>query len=250
MDKLSRAQLGEAPNTSLRALLIHGAGGGAWEWRIWQRVFNAQGITTIAVRLFDHHQSDQSVADLHYHDYLQTAQSLYHQHRCNVLMGASLGGLLAAELSAMLAAPPQALVLVAPVPPTGLQHTSIASDSNTVKTWAHRHDLADTIAALPDVYPADQYLASQQWRDESMAVLHAISQPRTLSSTSTPSLMLVGMQDRDIDAKALYQWAAERAMAVLSVPASHVGLLIGQRAAQFASLVVDWLLAGKRDASA
>ena len=46
------------------ALLIHGAGGGAWEWRIWQQVFEAAGMTVVAVpsRITIH--NDLSHADL------------------------------------------------------------------------------------------------------------------------------------------------------------------------------------------
>ncbi|HEY4556436.1 MAG TPA: hypothetical protein VIG68_08390, partial [Lysobacter sp.] len=36
------------PRPPINLLLVHGAGGGGWEWAIWQRVFDARGWTSAA----------------------------------------------------------------------------------------------------------------------------------------------------------------------------------------------------------
>jgi pimeloyl-ACP methyl ester carboxylesterase len=254
--QVAPSAVGKHEPLKLRALLIHGAGGGAWEWRIWQRVLKAKGIDAIAIDLLD---AEAPIAEQRYDDYLQRVATHYAQHRCNVLIGASLGGLLAAELCAALCrqltrrdvepvigqtqyltqTSPVAMVLVAPVPPSG-RIAGVANHS-AVKTWAHRHDLADTIQAIPDAYPADQYYASQSWRDESGSVLAALSSPRALAPHNVRSLMVIGTDDRDIDPQDLYRWADLQQMALLPVSASHVGLLMGRPAARTATSVADWL---------
>ena len=55
----------------MRALMVHGAGGGAWEWLIWQRVFAAAGAQTQAFDLLPH----GALAATHYSHYLAQVQS-------------------------------------------------------------------------------------------------------------------------------------------------------------------------------
>ena len=83
-----------------RAVFVHGAGGGAWEWMIWQRVFIAHGWNTQAHDLLP---AEGGVARTHLHDYVQQVESWLQRDAVDrtrdasraVLIGASLGGLIA-----------------------------------------------------------------------------------------------------------------------------------------------------------
>jgi pimeloyl-ACP methyl ester carboxylesterase len=217
-----------------RALMLHGAGGGAWEWRIWQRVFEAAGIPTHALELIP----NGKLAQTRYEDYLAQLQQAWRSSQATILLGASLGGLLAAELAAQ--APPnlQALILAAPVPPTGSARR-VAGD---LKRWAHGVQLADTVAALPDADPASQAFAHQHWRDESALVLNSAFAGREISAFNVPTLLLIAEQDQDIDEVALRAWAAGARMDVqYARGCSHAGLLLGRNAARTASTALAWL---------
>mgnify|MGYP003582939830 FL=1 len=74
-------------------MLVHGAGGGAWEWNVWRAVFAAQGIDVVAPDL-------QPVAAglpaTGLRDYVaQVAEALQALPRPRAVVGASLGRLLA-----------------------------------------------------------------------------------------------------------------------------------------------------------
>jgi pimeloyl-ACP methyl ester carboxylesterase len=217
-----------------RALMLHGAGGGAWEWRIWQRVFEASGISTQAIELMP----NGTLAQTCYQDYLEQLQHAWQSSQANILLGASLGGLLAAEWAGQ--APPNlaALILAAPVPPTGLARR-VTGD---LKRWAHGTQLANTIAALPDADPTSQAYAHQHWRDESALVLNSAYAGREIPAIKVPTLLFIAERDQDIDAGTLRAWAARERMDVHYMrECSHAGLLLGRHSARAATLAVAWL---------
>ena len=76
-------------------MLIHGAGGGAWEWNRWRGVLEAHAIAVHALEL---KPVPQGLSATTLQDYLaQTQGALQELQRPRVLIGASMGGLLAAR---------------------------------------------------------------------------------------------------------------------------------------------------------
>ncbi|MCE3002899.1 MAG: alpha/beta hydrolase [Xanthomonadaceae bacterium] len=93
-------------------VLVHGAGGGAWEWLVWQRVLAARGAVVHAVDL---QPARAGLVATTLEDYAAQVESAVRSAGQPVLVGASLGGLLAAMVAVR--CPVAALVLVNPMPP-------------------------------------------------------------------------------------------------------------------------------------
>lgn len=226
------------------ALMVHGAGGGAWEWRVWQRVFSAQGVSAQALTLepYPGDSVENGFARTTYAHYLQQLTRAQLHYGANVLIGASLGGLLVAELAAQAEFAPSisALVLVAPVPRTGIQKAPPVEP----KRWAASADLANSLRALPDADAAAACYAHHQWRDESHLALGAAYAGRDFIEHQAPSLVLLAQYDNDLSNAALQQWANTSGKAVMQIPgASHAGLLLGRHASKAAELALQWLRA-------
>ena len=216
--------------------MVHGAGGGAWEWLIWQRVFEATGTLTCAFDLVP----NGALAATHYSHYLTQVHNQIEMFKPNVLIGASLGGLLAAE--AYGAAPSiRALVLIAPMPKGGGAGMEIALP---VKRWAHATELAKTARALADADSAAIAFSHARWRDESASVLNTAYAGRDFTASTRPTLMLVAENDLDIVENGLRAWAISEQMDVQCVRgASHTGVLLGRSAAPTAELAHRWAVA-------
>ena len=222
--------------------MVHGAGGGAWEWLIWQRVFNAAGAPTHAFDLIP----NGALNTTHYVDYLAQVRRQIAEFEPSVLIGASLGGLLAAEALTDEQLPPQAssvraLIMAAPMLKVGVAGTEIALP---VKRWAHELDLSKTARALPDADSAAIGFAHKSWRDESASVLNSAYAGRDFPAVKRSSLMLIAEHDRDVPEAGLRTWAYTEQMDVHCVRgASHAGLLLGRSAASTAELALRWAVA-------
>lgn len=220
------------------ALLIHGAGGGAWEWQIWQRVFAAQRIATHVLTLapFPGDSAENDFAETNYAHYLQQVAQALRVSKAQVMIGASLGGLLAAEVAAQQNI--GALVLLAPVPKVGMP----GAHPTQPKRWASSADLANTIRALPDADAASALLAHQRWRDESQYVLAPAYRGRAFDDFPGHALMLLAQNECTISNGILRDWAGAAQMDVLQMAgASHAGLLLGRQAARAAESTIQWL---------
>ena len=229
--------------------MVHGAGGGSWEWLIWQRVFAAAGAQTHALHLLP----SGALATTHYTHYLAQVQSQIALFQPSVLIGASLGGLLAAEaVSAALPSNPaekssqqtcsvRALVLAAPMLKRGVSGMEIALP---VKRWAHAFERAKTARALPDADSAAIAFAHARWRDESASVLNSAYAGRNFTQAKLATLMLIAEADHDVPDAGLRAWANAEQMDVQCVRgASHAGLLLGRSAALTAELAHRWAVA-------
>ena len=78
------------------ALMIHGAGGGGWEWDVWRRVFLAAGwrVSTPDLR-----PAAAGLAATTLDDYEAQVHAWIHAASPDVVVGASLGGLLALNVA-------------------------------------------------------------------------------------------------------------------------------------------------------
>ena len=218
--------------------MVHGAGGGAWEWLIWQRVFAAAGAQTHAFDL----TANGALATTHYPHYLAQVCSQIALFQPNVLIGASLGGLLAAETAndAVRAGSVRALILAAPMLKSGVSDRI----DFPIKRWAHSTELAKTARALPDADSAAIAFAHARWRDESASVLNSAYAGRDFTSRRIPALMIIAENDCDVSEAGLRAWASASHMDMQTVRgASHAGLLLGRQAALTAELAHRWAVA-------
>jgi pimeloyl-ACP methyl ester carboxylesterase len=231
---LRTASVGNAP-----VLLIHGAGGGGWEWAVWLRVMRAHGWQVEAIEL---QHASAGLAATRLGDYVQqveaAAQGL---GAAPILVGASLGGLLA-----MMSAPvvdPCALVLVNPLPPAPwhLGMPAVAG-SPPVIAWGSTASLASTRRALPDADDATCEWAWRRWRNESGAVVDAARGGVMVERPACPVLVMASELDVDVPLEVSAALASGWSADLIRVPgASHVGPLLGRGAVRCAGLVHGWL---------
>ncbi|HEY0179847.1 MAG TPA: alpha/beta fold hydrolase [Dokdonella sp.] len=221
-----------------RVVCVHGAGGGGWEWGIWARVLGAHGHAVLAEDLV---AAEGGLAATRFADYReQVLRWCAASPMPAVLVGASLGGLLA--LSAAAHAGVAALVLVNPLPPSG--NAARAAPWPELVPWARERSFASTRRALPDADDAARFHAFRRWRDESGTVLNEAHAGVGADVPRCPMLVLASAHDGTVPP------AASRTLAYrlgadfeLVADASHVGVLLGRRAARAAERVAGWLAA-------
>jgi len=221
-------------------ICIHGAGGGGWEWTVWQRVFAAYGWSVFAPDL---RPAAGGVAATGVEHYAAQVHAWCHGASGRpIVIGASLGGLLA-----LLVAPevnPAALVLINPLPPAGIEPRPAGSDWPDVVPWGRDATLAGTRRTLPDADDATCLFAFRRWRDESGAVLRAASAGISAASPRCPTLVLGSERDDDVPVAASHALAAACGAEFRFLRgASHVGPLLGRGAAALAEDVQRWCLA-------
>lgn len=220
------------------ALLIHGAGGGGWEWNLWGGVLIAQGLRVDAPDL------QPASAGLHktvFDDYLtQVRDALHALPRPRALVGASLGGLLAA----VVADAADALVLVNPLPPVPFNEGLPQRTWPDLVPWHRDARLASTRRAMPDADDAAALYAFRRWRDESGAVLRAARAGVAIPKPRCRVLCIVSEQDEDVPAATTLALAAAWQTDLIRLPsATHVAPLLGRDAAAVARQAAAWLSA-------
>jgi pimeloyl-ACP methyl ester carboxylesterase len=217
--------------------MVHGAGGGGWEWNAWTRVFAAAGWQ---VRAPDLEPVAAGLAATRLDDYQdQVAAHLARLPRPRVLFGASLGGLLA--LRGAEAA--DALVLVNPLPPQPW-HVQLPARTHSaaIEAWGARASLHGTRRAIADAGAGDAWFAFRRWRDESGAVLDAARAGVECVVPACPVLVVASGLDREVPVEAsaaVAAWCGGEAMTLAE--ADHVGPLLGRNAARIATDVLTWL---------
>lgn len=219
---------------------VHGAGAGGWEWGIWARVLGARGFDVLAPDLMP---CEAGLAATGFDDYRAQVIDWCRDGRPRpILLGASLGGLLA--LSVAKTADAAALVLVNPLPSAGGPLLPRARSFDAVMPWGSRRSLAGTRRAMPDADDAARMFAFRRWRDESGAVLEAAHRGIAVEAPSCRVFVLASELDADVPA------AASRALACRLEAdfeqidnAGHVDPLLGRDAGRIAERAADWLLA-------
>lgn len=216
------------------AVLVHGAGGGAWEWNLWRGVLAARGIDVFTLELSP---AVGGLATTALDDYeAQVRAALLAARRPRALVGASLGGLLALRC----ADAADALVLVNPLPPAPWNRSLPTRDYPEVVPWRRTARLDGTRRALPDSDDATALFAFRHWRDESGRVLCeagtvAVERP------ACPLLCIASTDDTDVPATVTAALAAAWTAEQWSVPGDHVSPLLGRHAPSLAARVADWL---------
>lgn len=221
------------------ALMIHGAGGGGWEWKFWQEEFERAGWKVIAPDLMP---AKAGIAATTAEDYIeQVVQAATAAGEQPVLIGASMGGILALKAAERLK--PRAIVLVNSVPPAGVEWSRRQQREEVpdVIEWS-KSPLKETADALWDSTQEVIEWAHERWRDESGAVLRALREGMPAESPACPVLVIASDKDTDIPPEVSRQ-VAEKYSAdfVLYHEMSHVGPLLGKRARSVAKHTLGWL---------
>lgn len=218
------------------ALLIHGAGGGGWEWNAWRGVLEANGLRASSPDL---RPGPDGLPATRLADYLaQMLAALAAVPRPRVAIGASLGGLLALQL----AADADALVLVNPIPPAPW-HSGLPPRAWPPRVrWRADSRLAATRRSLPDADPATALYAFRRWRDESGRVMEAAYAGVEVAVPAIPILCIASGEDTDVPCALTQALASHLQADLLTLPGvSHVGPLLGRDAAAVAAQVCAWL---------
>lgn len=227
-------------------LLVHGSGAASWEWVLWREALAGSPRRVHAVDLVP---DPDGVAATSLDHYLgQVVRALDECGRATVVIGASLGGLLA--LAAVAEVPAAALVLVNPVPPAGTPGwPKRGLRFPEVVPWGVRR-VAETVSGLPDAAPVLPRGLPERWRDESGAVMRAAFEGYAVLSPSIPSLVITGTLDEEVPTGVALA-AARRlgADAMRLVGVSHLGALLGRRAHGAARLALAWAASVAGDAS-
>jgi len=221
-----------------RAVLVHGAGGGGWEWNVWRRVFAAHGFDVDALDL---QPAGTGLESTGFDDYAaQVRYALEASPRPCALVGASLGGLLAMAC----ADAADALVLVNPLPPAPWAERLPSRQWPDTVHWRRDARLASTRRALPDSDDATTLFAFRHWRDESGVVLGQAHAGLLLDAPACPTLCIASSQDEDVPPAVTAELARAWDADLLRVASpGHVGPLLGRDAATVAAQAVVWLLA-------
>lgn len=218
-------------------LFLHGAGGGGWEWNVWQRLFQAHGFDTHAPDLL---ASSSGLSNTTLEDYSQQVQQhLLAMKQPKIIIGASLGGLLAL----MNADQANALVLINPMPPAPW-HLALPTQETypAIIPWRSRASLSGTRRSLFDCDEMTCLVAFRHWRDESGAVMNAAMKGVALVAPQCPVLMMASELDDDVPFSLSVELAEHLGASFVTLPnASHVGPLLGKNAAQFALQAVAHL---------
>lgn len=227
-----------------RIVFVHGAGGGAWEWLIWRRVFAAQGWQTLA---FDLRPVCADLAQTHLQDYAHQLEAAMRkgernpiagERPCSILVGASLGGLLALIVAQRVE--PAALVLVNPLPPAGVEPRPAGQSWPDIVRWGSMRSFASTRRAMPDADDAARWFAFRRWRDESGAVLRE-AYATQVRAPGCPLLVLASEADDDVPAQTSRAIAdAYGAEFRLLRGANHLTPLLGRTASGIAFDVAQW----------
>ncbi|MDH5835479.1 alpha/beta hydrolase [Luteimonas kalidii] len=220
-------------------LMVHGGGGGGWEWNVWKGVFEA---TRMRVAAPDLRASPNGLAATGLDDYAaQVRAALASLPRPRAVVGASLGGLLAMEC----AADADALVLVNPVPPSPWHAQLPGRDWPDVVPWQRDARLTGTRRALPDADEATALFAFRHWRDESGRAMREAYAGRAVPRPACRVLCIASMVDDDVPPALTAALATDLDASLLRATAvSHVGPLLGRNAADCAEQALAWLSRG------
>ncbi len=220
------------------AIMIHGAGGGGWEYMQWKPIFEKAGFHVIARDLVPAGGLEKTTLA----DYVEQVVAWAKAEKGPViLVGASMGGPIALKAAERLK--PAGVILINAVPPVGVAPKQEAKPHPAIVRWAGS-PRQDSVDAMPDSDAKMIDYAWKRWRDESGAVMDALSSGIACAKPSCPVLVVIGEDDKDISpntSRAVAAWASADVFTYRGV--SHVGPLLGRRAPEIARQVVDWLAA-------
>eukprot|EP01036_Dinobryon_divergens_P026352 gene26352-34988_t len=255
--------------------LIHGAGGASWEWDTWIAVYAIEYRTKyLNLRPLDLLPSDRGLEYTSFDDYIDQVKKKIAFSSDFVLVGASMGGIIALKVAEILH--PKALVIVSSslpgdliadrnsLPPfpsiirwapslplstsSSTCNTTVTATASSISPVSDDQLLLDTVKALPDSTRDMHLYAWKRWRDESGLVMNQICSgdgiliDYSLLATDCPRLAVIPEEDDTIPAAAQQLLATRLGADTLRFAhMSHVGPLLSVRAAEVAVSVFDWI---------
>jgi pimeloyl-ACP methyl ester carboxylesterase len=219
------------------AIMVHGAGGGGWEYDFWAKEYRKAGWTVIARDLVP---AKGGLENTRFEDYVSQVESWRPKSkRPLVLIGASMGGPLVLKAAEQLK--PDAIVLVNAAPPKGFWNRDKQEPMPSVVKWANG-PLKDTEDSMPDSDRKTILWAWKKWRDESGQVMDALWAGVPVTKPTCPVLVIIGTNDTDIPpAISLNVADAFHADVFRYTGMSHVGPLMSTRAVEVAQNSLKWL---------
>lgn len=216
-------------------MFLHGAGGGGWEWNRWSALWRARGI---AVHAPDLQPASAGIEATGWDDYRSQAAAWLHAlPRPRVLVGASLGGLLALQA----AEDADALIAVNPLLPAPWHRELPARDWPDRVRWRSDARLVSTRRSMPEADAASVLYALRRWRDESGAVLRAAQAGIPIDLPRCPALFIASRQDGDVPAQIVRRLAANIGASFVETAGGHLAPLSGRNAQRVARQAVEWL---------
>ena len=216
--------------------MIHGAGGGGWEYDKWRPVFEKAGWTVVANDLIPTNNRYESTQ---FDDYVSQVVSWTPKRGRVFYIGASMGGLLA--LKAQERRPASGIILVDSVAPLEVAVKRSTAHYPSVVRWANG-PLKDSEDAMPDSDRKTIHWAWTRWRDESGTVMNQITEGLSVARPQCSVLVVLGEADTDVPhatGLALAKWMGAT---VKSYPKmSHVGPLMSRRATKVAQFAANWI---------
>lgn len=217
-------------------LAVHGAGGGGWEFQLWRGHFEAAGWRVLAPDL---KPAAGGLVATTLGDYLAHLRRLARTRPPQLLLGASLGGLLALLLAEH--CPGAGVVLINPLPPAPLAALLPARDWPARVAWAQRHDLRGTRRALAGADAASVWHANRCWRDDSGAVLREAHMGVPLRTLPRRCLLLSGGRDDSVPIEVQRALGERLGAERLELPdADHLDPLLGSSAHRSAQAALAW----------
>ena len=217
-------------------VMIHGAGGGGWEYDFWRPVFQRAGWKVVAPDLVP---VKGGYAKTSFGDYeAQVVKWGRGSKRPLIVVGASMGGGLALATASSLK--PDLLVLADSVAPAAVPVERKQVDFPDVVRWANG-PIEDTRDAMPDSDEKTILWAWKRWRDESGAVMRTLVTGVKAPKPACPVFVVWGEKDTDVPlATGLAMAKLYGADIKVYAGTSHVGPLMGRRATEVASDVLNW----------
>ena len=110
----------KAPLKKHPILFIHGSGGGAWTWENYLGFFSSRGYVCYALNLRGHHGSkpQSPIGRISILDHITDVSEVVKALNNPILVGHSLGGLIAQKLAELF--DPPAVIALSPAPPRGI----------------------------------------------------------------------------------------------------------------------------------
>jgi pimeloyl-ACP methyl ester carboxylesterase len=218
-------------------IMIHGAGGGGWEYRSWKPVFEKAGYRVEAPDLVP---AAGGLAKTTVEDYVRQIVRVA-GHTPAILVGASMGGVLVLKAAEQIH--PKAIVLVcSALPAINTREDRKQEPYPDIVRW-RGGPYKDTVDSMPDSDETTRKYAWPRWRDESGQVLNAIRAGVQVSRPACPVLSVIpGADDTVPPAQQLELANWCHADAVRFQGMSHVGPLLSRRREEVARMVATWLV--------
>jgi pimeloyl-ACP methyl ester carboxylesterase len=219
------------------AVMIHGAGGGGWEYTVWQKLFEEAGYEVLA---FDLVPSEGGYQHTSYPDYVKQVESwVVPGTRPKVVIGASLGGILALSVERTLK--PERLILINSALPKPFIEKQALPPPPEIIRWANG-PIKDTEDSMPDSDRQTIEFAWKRWRDESGRVIYAIRRGISVPKPKAKTLVIISENDDTVPAaksQQLAKWLKGDVHFYKGM--SHVGPLLARGAPTVAKKALEWL---------